>query len=155
MSGVARRRVRVLVRGAVQSVGFRPFVYRRSTALGLAGWVGNSPEGVTIEAEGAPDRVAALIGALDRPPPNAVIAAIETREIVPRGGEGFAIRASEGTGARTAAVLPDLATCSDCLDECSIRRSAAIANLLSTAPSADPATPSSRTSPSTTAGFQR
>jgi hydrogenase maturation protein HypF len=112
-----RRRVRVLVRGAVQGVGFRPFVYRRSTALGLAGWVENSPEGVTIEAEGAPERVAALIGALDHPPPNASIAAIETREIAPRGGQGFAIRESAAGGARTASVLPDLATCADCLKE--------------------------------------
>lgn len=44
-----RARVRIRVCGAVQGVGFRPFVYRHAAMLGLAGWVGNSPEGVTME----------------------------------------------------------------------------------------------------------
>ena len=47
-----RRRLRVVIRGAVQGVGFRPFVYRSATSLGLNGWVINSPQGVIIETEG-------------------------------------------------------------------------------------------------------
>ena len=46
------KRVRIAIRGAVQGVGFRPFVYRLATQLGLNGWVLNSTQGVTIEAEG-------------------------------------------------------------------------------------------------------
>jgi hydrogenase maturation protein HypF len=113
-----RRRFRLQVRGAVQGVGFRPFVYRQSTALGLTGWVGNTPAGVTVEAEGEPDQVAALIRSLrEAPPPNAAIVAIDSEEIAPNGDEGFAIRTSDAAGPRSAAILPDLATCEDCLAE--------------------------------------
>lgn len=111
-------RLHILIRGAVQGVGFRPFVYRRATELGLTGWVGNSTEGVVLEAEGGPDSIADLVEALRREPPaNATVDAIEMREIAPCGDTGFAIRPSEAAGARTAEVLPDLATCPDCLTE--------------------------------------
>ena len=46
------RRVRITVRGAVQGVGFRPFVYRLASELALKGWVINSPQGVTVEVQG-------------------------------------------------------------------------------------------------------
>jgi hydrogenase maturation protein HypF len=111
-------RIRILVGGAVQGVGFRPFVHRRATALGLAGWVSNSAAGVTIEAEGDAHRVQALLAELrTSPPANAAIAAIETCEICPSGDKGFAIRASDTEGALVAHVLPDLATCDECLRE--------------------------------------
>ena len=111
-------RVRVLIGGAVQGVGFRPFVHRRATALGLTGWVSNSAAGVTIEAEGEPRRVHALLAELHASPPAmASVAAIETREICPCGDKGFAIRASDREGAAIAHVLPDLATCDECLRE--------------------------------------
>ncbi len=111
-------RVRVRLSGAVQGVGFRPFVHRRATALGLAGWVGNSAAGVTIEAEGDPHRVHALLAELRASPPtNASIAAIESCEICPRADTGFAIRASDTEGAPIAHVLPDLAICDECLRE--------------------------------------
>src|SRR6516162_9910861 len=46
-------RLKIAVRGAVQGVGFRPFVFRLAEELKLAGWVNNSPQGVFIEAEGS------------------------------------------------------------------------------------------------------
>ena len=111
-------RVRVLIAGAVQGVGFRPLVHRRATALGLAGWVSNSAAGVTIEAEGESGRIDALIAQLRASPPaNASIAAIETCEICPCGDKGFVIRGSDTEGAVVAHVLPDLATCDACLRE--------------------------------------
>jgi len=115
---IARLRLRILVRGTVQGVGFRPFVYRRATRLGLAGWVGNSSDGVTIEAEGDPGRIAALVQSIEvEAPANAAVTAIDTQEIAPTGDADFAIRPSDGTGSPTAEVLPDLATCVDCLRE--------------------------------------
>jgi hydrogenase maturation protein HypF len=113
-----RQRFRILVRGTVQGVGFRPFVYRHSLALGLAGWISNAPEGVTIEAEGRPERIAALIRILrEAPPPNATVVALEIRRIAVRGDDAFTIRASALAGTRSTAVPPDLATCADCLRE--------------------------------------
>jgi hydrogenase maturation protein HypF len=112
-----RVRLRILVRGAVQGVGFRPFVHRQATALGLAGWVGNSGDGVTVEAEGDRPALAALLPRLGAPPPPARVAAIESAEIAPRGEAGFAIRPSETAGAAGAEMLPDLAPCADCLAE--------------------------------------
>jgi len=118
VDAMALTRLRILVRGAVQGVGFRPFVHRRATALGLAGWVGNSTEGLTVEAEGAAAQVAALVEAIrDSPPMNATVAVVEVQEIAPRGEADFAIRPSQTAGIRAAQVMPDLATCPDCLAE--------------------------------------
>jgi hydrogenase maturation protein HypF len=112
------KRLRVLVRGAVQGVGFRPFVYRQAKPLGLSGWVSNSSEGVVIEVEGEPEALQAFVAVVrTAPPPNAAIMSLETIDIDPTGRRGFAIRASEASGVRAAQVLPDLATCEDCLTE--------------------------------------
>jgi hydrogenase maturation protein HypF len=54
------RREAITVRGVVQGVGFRPFVYRLATEEGLAGFIGNDTGGVTIEIEGPADRVEAF-----------------------------------------------------------------------------------------------
>src|SRR6516162_4231901 len=90
-----RRRLRVFVRGTVQGVGFRPFVYQQAKALGLTGWVENSPQGVTVEAEGEPLRVDTLVRTIrETPPPNASVTSIETQEIDRRGDQAFEIRAS-------------------------------------------------------------
>jgi hydrogenase maturation protein HypF len=117
-TAIAQARLRIEVRGAVQGVGFRPFVYRRATALGLAGWVYNSGEGVAVEAEGGADDLSMFLDALrTSPPKNAMVAAIDVQRIEPRGEAAFTIRPSETTGARLAQPLPDLATCPDCLAE--------------------------------------
>jgi len=110
-------RVRIVVRGAVQGVGFRPFVHRRATALGLAGWVRNGAEGVVIEVEGPREALDALIEAIRQAPPHAHVAAVEASEIARDGGTGFTVRPSTAEGARTAWVPPDLATCDACLRE--------------------------------------
>lgn len=111
------RRVRVALRGAVQGVGFRPFVYRLAQELGLAGWVNNSPRGVTIEAEGTASLLHSFLLRLDREKPvHAFYQSFESSWLDPAGYEGFVIRPSE-SGTPTALVLPDIATCPDCLRE--------------------------------------
>jgi len=113
-----RKRLRIVVRGAVQGVGFRPFVHRQAVTCGLAGWVRNCSEGVTVEAEGEASALSVFVDAMrDVPPPNAKVKALDVREIALTGETSFAIRPSEAAGSPTGEVLPDIATCPDCLVE--------------------------------------
>ncbi|HYD32644.1 MAG TPA: carbamoyltransferase HypF [Azospirillaceae bacterium] len=111
---VERRRIRV--RGLVQGVGFRPFVYALAHDFRLSGWVLNDAAGVLIEAEGTD--TAAFIHALqDRPPPLARIEFIEVEPAPPRGDIGFTIRDSDVCGPVTTAITADAAVCPACLAE--------------------------------------
>jgi hydrogenase maturation protein HypF len=113
-----RRRLRVCVRGVVQGVGFRPFVYACAAALGLSGSVRNDSSGAVIEVEGETGQIDDFLTSLrDRPPPLAVIEAIETRDVAVVGGTGFTIAdTSRSAGGRTLA-SPDVATCAECAAE--------------------------------------
>ncbi len=113
-----RVRLRLRLRGAVQGVGFRPFVYRLATELRLSGWVMNSPQGVLIEVEGDKQRLDGFLLRVERErPPRASIQSLESSFLDATGLTGFSIRDSDGSGATTAVVLPDIATCPDCLCE--------------------------------------
>ena len=114
----ASARLRVVVRGAVQGVGFRPFVYRLATSLALRGWVNNSAQGVFIEVEGREEELKEFLLRLERErPPRASVQSLESSFLDAAGYEGFEIRPSEQGGEKTALVLPDIATCPDCLRE--------------------------------------
>ena len=93
--GQEKRRLGALVRGAVQGVGFRPFVYRLAAELGLAGWVSNTGQGVRLEVEGPADRVERFLLRLAREaPPRAFIQGMEHLWLEPVGYAGFEIRPS-------------------------------------------------------------
>jgi hydrogenase maturation protein HypF len=112
---VARRAIRV--RGAVQGVGFRPFVWRLAHELDLAGWVCNDPSGVAIEVQGQADILERFLARLAREAPAlARIDAIETRELHADGRRAFDIVAS-GAGPANTGVAADAAVCADCLEE--------------------------------------
>ena len=109
---------RIAVRGAVQGTGFRPFVYRLAESLGLAGSVRNTSYGVLIAVEGAEEAVTAFgrrVG--PEAPPAAVVRDVEIAPAEPAGAKRFTIEASEAAGELVVAMLPDLATCPDCLRE--------------------------------------
>jgi hydrogenase maturation protein HypF len=111
-------RLRIAIRGAVQGVGFRPFVYRLAAELDLPGWVNNSPQGVFIEVEGArPALEQFLLRIEHEKPPRSFIQSLEPVFLDPVGYTTFEIRASEEGGARSALILPDIATCPDCLQD--------------------------------------
>ena len=112
-------RARLRVTGTVQGVGFRPFVYRHATALGLSGFVRNDSAGVLLEIEGGDDEVAELVRLLEEePPPLARVTGVAVEAVEPLGdGAGFSIAASDRAGSEAAAVSVDTATCADCLAE--------------------------------------
>jgi hydrogenase maturation protein HypF len=113
---LARCRRRIVVRGAVQGVGFRPEVYRLARALGLAGSVRNTPHGVEIDIEGAPDATDALQDALRGLPPPVRIDRLQVEVLRPAGTADFVILPS-AAGHGDALPLPDMAPCADCLAE--------------------------------------
>ncbi len=107
-----------MVRGVVQGVGFRPFIYRLASEAGLAGFIGNDTDGVTIEIEGPQERVAAFAARLRaEQPPLARIDSVAERELAVVGETGFRIIASEVLGRVSTGIPADAATCADCLRE--------------------------------------
>jgi hydrogenase maturation protein HypF len=115
---IARKRVRVRLRGVVQGVGFRPFVYNLAQRLALSGYVLNSSAGLVAEAEGTPDAVDAFLRAIaTEPPPLAWIQDCKTTALAPTGEPGFAIRDSLRETGEFALISPDVATCDACLGD--------------------------------------
>lgn len=112
------RGARIHVRGVVQGVGFRPFVYGLALRHALTGWVRNTTSGVEIEVDGSPESLSAFLRDLeDRAPPLARIDAIAVRERPPDGYVGFEIVESESIAQAFQPVSPDVAVCDDCLRE--------------------------------------
>jgi len=109
------RAARIRVRGQVQGVGFRPFVYHLALELGLSGWVLNDADGVEIEAQGGEAALEALLRRLKKDAPDLAqvdeVSAVSA-EVVPR--HGFAILESRSGHAHTG-ITPDAATCPACL----------------------------------------
>jgi hydrogenase maturation protein HypF len=108
----------IRVRGVVQGVGFRPFVYRLACANTLNGWVLNAEEGVEIHLEGAETGLEAFVRDLKaQPPPAACIAEIDVRPAEATGVLEFTIRTSQRREQPTVRISPDLPVCDECLRE--------------------------------------
>jgi len=118
MNGGETRAERIVVRGVVQGVGFRPFVFRLARRHGLAGWVSNSSRGVIVEAEGPAGSIDAFAAELaGEAPPLARIDEV-AREVIPVDGRGpFEIRTSRAEEGEVTLICPDVAVCPDCLRE--------------------------------------
>jgi hydrogenase maturation protein HypF len=109
---------RIAIRGVVQGVGFRPFVYRAARRHRVTGWVLNDVTGVEVHAEAAPDDLARFVAELRScPPPAAAIADFSVRDVPAEGMADFQIRTSEQDRSPTVRISPDLAVCADCLQE--------------------------------------
>lgn len=111
-------RYHITIFGAVQGVGFRPFVYRLAQQLQVNGWVSNHAGGVIIEAEAGKEVMDRFTAALTlEKPAVASIHSLEITELDPCHYSGFSIRQSDIAGTKTAVVMPDLAMCPDCRRE--------------------------------------
>jgi hydrogenase maturation protein HypF len=113
-----RERREISVRGIVQGVGFRPFIYALAQRHGLAGLVRNDAEGVHIEAEGSPEELDVFLQEIrEKAPPLAVVEAVAWRPLAVRKERGFRIEESREGARRRALISPDVATCGECLTE--------------------------------------
>lgn len=112
-------RVCLHVRGIVQGVGFRPFVFQRATALGLSGWVKNGKSGVEIEVQGFEEAIETFVRALevDLPRPGRVFSIARTEAREDAAAEGFSILPSDEREKPAPLVPPDLSVCAACLAE--------------------------------------
>ena len=114
----AIQRLRITLRGAVQGVGFRPFVYRLATEMSLTGWVLNSSAGLVVEVEGLPEHLAEFEKRIEQERPKASVVTVHESEwIAAEGSTGFEIHASDRDSGKSVNVLPDLATCAECREE--------------------------------------
>jgi hydrogenase maturation protein HypF len=109
---------RIHVRGVVQGVGFRPFVYQLALRHGLRGWVCNTSEDVRIEVEGPPPEIHGFIARLrSDAPPIARIEEIHWEPAETQGYKAFQIRDSLSEDGRYQRISPDIATCDLCVEE--------------------------------------
>ncbi len=109
------KRYRITARGRVQGVGFRPTFYREMIRRGLAGSIRNTPQGVVLEVEGAPQAVQAVARDFRRmAPQRARVDELNVEELEPTGESGFSIVRSSEAGRSLLPIPPDLATCSQC-----------------------------------------
>ena len=108
----------ITVRGVVQGVGFRPFVYRLARELQLAGWVLNGEEGVAIHLEGDESILEEFQRRLktDAPPASRIVA-VEVDAVSVAGFQDFVIKESERKRSPTVRISPDLPVCEECLRE--------------------------------------
>ncbi len=111
-------RLKITIRGAVQGVGFRPFIFRLANELNLKGFVLNSSKGIFIEVEGQTDKLKEFIIRIEKEkPPISIIQSFEYSFLDAVGYDEFIIKKSEKDEEITALILPDIATCQDCLRE--------------------------------------
>jgi hydrogenase maturation protein HypF len=111
-------RIHIAIRGAVQGVGFRPFVYRIAVESKLNGYVLNNSAGVFIEAEGEEKTIRSFLFRIENEkPPLSIISSMEHSFLDPVDYNDFIIKESEESDEISAMILPDIAVCDDCLNE--------------------------------------
>lgn len=112
------RAVFIEVKGIVQGVGFRPFVYNLAISNNLTGWVNNDDKGVNIHLEGNSSSIDFFINQLkENPPVLSKIDLLTVNETETKNYNGFEITKSENTSNKTTIISPDMAICQDCIDD--------------------------------------
>lgn len=113
-----KKRIQILIQGAVQGVGFRPFIYKLANELNLNGFITNTVNGVTIEVEGNENTLNEFVSRISSDKPrHSVIKSFNVKQLQPNGYKDFRIVESATSGEPTAIILPDIAVCNECLNE--------------------------------------
>ncbi len=113
-----KKRLKIHLTGAVQGVGFRPFVYNLAKRLNLKGYVINDTYGVVIEIQGEEKDINQFLILLHtEKPPLAHIFSQEIEELTLTEFKDFEIRSSKSKGKKEVFILPDISTCEECLKE--------------------------------------
>ena len=114
-----RTRTQILVRGIVQGVGFRPYIFSLATRRALRGQVFNNTRGVIIDVEGEARAIEQLINEIKlNPPPLSIIESVEhNSNLAPANYSDFSIVESASSGEKFVPISADVATCEDCLRE--------------------------------------
>ena len=138
-----------VVKGIVQGVGFRPFVYGLARKYGLKGWVKNSSAGVYIEVEGTPKAIEQFTEQLPlQAPPRSRIESLKFEDLPPAGFSTFEIRGKPGGRGAVSADFPRHCHLSrPAARRFSLPKTGVTGILLPTARTADPGLRSSRISP--------
>ncbi len=119
-----RERIQLTIRGTVQGIGFRPFVFRLAQDLSLAGWIANTAQGTSLELEGAPTHLQVFQKRIitELPLPGSILT-MSSIPIPVIGEQSFSIRPSQWDRQAQSVISPDLATCEDCLEDLNNPRS--------------------------------
>lgn len=113
-----KQRFQILIQGAVQGVGFRPFVYKLAHELNLNGIIANNVNGVSIDVEGDEYLLNEFISRIkSEKPAHSIISSINISKFELKGYDDFKIIDSESQGEPDAIILPDIAVCDECLSE--------------------------------------
>ncbi len=115
---MASKKYRIVVKGVVQGVGFRPFIYQLAHSRNLKGWVLNSSRGVIIEVEGDQPELESFTKNIEaKAPPLAKVESVDVEELPLEGFKGFSIKHSLEEKEQFLLISPDISICDDCLEE--------------------------------------
>jgi hydrogenase maturation protein HypF len=113
-----RERIQLTIRGTVQGIGLRPFVFRLAQELSLGGWIANTTQGALLELEGTPNCLRAFQKRITTELPlSGNIQTISSTPIPDIGEQSFSIRPSQWDNQTHSVISPDLATCQSCLED--------------------------------------
>lgn len=115
---MVKERKRLEIKGIVQGVGFRPFIYRLAKNHKLKGFVFNNTKGVIVDLEGSHSNIETVLRKIkDQSPPLAQIKGIESKKLPIKGYKDFVIKYSRKEEEKITLVSPDIATCDSCSRE--------------------------------------
>ncbi|MEE9424193.1 MAG: carbamoyltransferase HypF, partial [Methylococcales bacterium] len=113
-----KKHIQINIKGLIQGIGFRPFIYRLAKLYDQFGWIANTGQGVTIELEGESVQQQLFISALRKQaPPFAGIKSLTIQPLPISDLQGFDFKNSIITGGKSTYILPDISTCPECVAE--------------------------------------